>query len=269
MTPAGVDQGPAPHARAARVGRARRTIPRERLAPLWLLGSLILATIGALLVLYPKAYIEANLTATRMPNTASLAYLRLLVRAHSDEPAARILLAEQALTVGDIDLSHRALAPWLHGSLRHVPLQIAMLRLHLLEAELRAASRRPEQRGRLAAIYARDAADIAPRMRMPALTDTIRMLTGLGQFDTVTVLYRDMIDRARNQAARRHGFLGGIAALLAAGRPQAALNFARSELDRVQPDDVIWRHMIRLALMADQPVLAAHYARRLVGMSRK
>ena len=262
--------GPVPYVRAEeRPERARQAIKRERLAPSWLLGSLVLTTLGALLVLYPKTYIETSLRANPTPNTATLAYLQLMVRAHSDDGAARVMLADQALIVGDVRLARYALRPWLHEDMSRLPIRIAMLRLHALETELHSASGEPKRHARLADAFARDIVDLSNRMSVTTLMNNIRSVADLGHFTTAARLYRSIIDRANNAALRRQAFVEGIDTLLAAGQPKAALDFARSELARTPQDNAIWRRMVRLALMANQPHLAARYARRLVGMNRQ
>ncbi len=242
------------------------TIARERLAPSWLLAGLVLATLAILLILYPRTYIEADLRAHPQPNAATLAYLRLIVIAQPRARDMRILLAEQALSVGDISLSRYALAPWLQQGFAVLPLNIGLLRLHLLRVELYAA--RPGSAGytKLAETYARSLLLLAPRIKVIDLLTAIHFVAGLGQYVTAAQLYRNLIARTHSASLRRQAFRGGIGSLLAAGKPRVALDFARAEIGYIQLDDALWRRLIRLALLADRPHLAARYARRLLGM---
>ncbi len=69
----GVPPAPGAYARTEHPERVHQAIRRERLAPSWLLASLVLATLGALLILFPKTYIEANLRTNPAPNATTLA----------------------------------------------------------------------------------------------------------------------------------------------------------------------------------------------------
>lgn len=240
--------------------------PRERFAPLWLRAGLILATLAALAFLYPKSYIDASLRRQVRPNAATLAYLRLMVRA---QPAAdtRILLAQQALAAGDIALSRYALSPWLDRAIPALPLSIALLRLRLLRSQLDAAQSSPTRHTKLARAYARAVLLLAPRMDTSELLRATRIVAALGRYRTAARLYRHVIAQAEGAALRSEAFHDGIDALLAAGRPVDALRFAQEELAVVPPSARLWRQMTRLALMAEAPKLATRYARRLIGLN--
>ncbi|HEB80862.1 MAG TPA: tetratricopeptide repeat protein [Chromatiales bacterium] len=72
--------------------------------------------------------------------------------------------------------------------------------------------------------------------------------------------------RAPSPADRRRAFDAVIEARLAGGQPLAALTAARRLLPNIPHDAALWRRMTRLALAANQPMQAAHYARLLMGM---
>jgi hypothetical protein len=251
-----------------RRARAHGEPQRERFAPLWLRISLTLATIVTLALLYPRSYIEGSLRRAPPPNAATLAYLRLMVMAQPAAVDTRMLLAQQALTAGDLSLSRDALAPWTHRPMAALPLGIALLELRLLRVELSAQPASSPRHARLAAAYARSLLLLAPRMGTPVLLRQARFAAVLGRYRTAVSLYRYLIRRSGNAAVRAAAFRAGIDALRAAGRPRDALTFARDELAAVPPSPALWRLMTRLALMADAPRLAAHYARRLVGLGR-
>ena len=254
------------HAVPERRAGSREQPPRERFAPLWLRASLIVATIGALGLLYPKYYIESRLHRESAPNAAALAYLQLMVRAQPAATETRLLLAQQALSAGELALARHALAPWAARRFATLPLNIALLRLHLLRAELYAQQPTSKRHAALAQAYTREILLLATHMDPSELVREARFAAALGQYRAAADLYRQAIAQSRDPAVRLEAFYAGIEALRAAGRPLDALAFARHELTAIPPTAELWRALTRLALMADAPRLAAHYARRLVGL---
>jgi polysaccharide biosynthesis protein PelB len=252
------------YAAPERRAHAREPPPRERFAPLWLLASLILATVATLAFLYPRAYIESSLRQESRPDSATLAYLRLMVMAQPAAIDARILLAREALAAGNISLSRYALGPWLHQGIAALPPDIALLRLRLLRSELAAAPPASMRHAELADAYTRAVLLLAPRMGASELLRGARRVAALGQYRTAARLYRHIIARAPDAALRLEAFHGGVEALLAAGRPADALAFAQDELALVPASTGLWREMTRLALMAGAAHAAARYARRLI-----
>ena len=259
------DRSPA-HAVAERRAGSRNRPPRERFAPLWLRASLILATVGALGLLYPKDYIESRLQRGSAPSAAALAYLRLMVRAQPAVTETRVLLAQQALSAGELALAHHALAPWAARRIAALPPNIALLRLRLLRAELYTQLPTSERHAALAQAYTRDVLLFAAHMTPSELLREARFAAALGQYRTAADLYRQVISQSRDPAMRLEAFYAGIEALRAAGQPLDALAFARHELTTMPPSAELWRALTRLALLADAPRVAAQYARRLVGL---
>jgi hypothetical protein len=265
--PQGTTHAPA-HAPPERRARAHGEPQRERFAPRWLRISLTLATIVTLALLYPRSYIESSLRRAPPPNAATLAYLRLMVMAQPAAADTRLLLAQQALTAGDLSLSRDALAPWRDRPMAALPFGVALLELRLLRVELSALPSTSPRRARLAKAYSQSLLRLAPLMGTSVLLREARFAAVLGRYRTAASLYRYVIRRAGNAALRAAAFRAGIEALRAAGRPRDALAFARDELTAVPPSPALWRLMTRLALSADAPRLAARYARRLVGLGR-
>jgi len=265
-TPGPADREPQNALVAERRTHTRAQPTREHFAPVWLLASLILATVAALAFLYPKAYIETSLRRQPRANAATLAYLRLMVMARPDAAHARILLARQALSAGDVSLSRYALRPWLDQGFPALAPDIAALRLRLLRSQLDAARSGSAPRAELTEAYAHALLSLAPRMELSELLRETRFVAALGQYRTAAHLYRHAIARAKDAALRRQAFHAGVDALLASGHPASALAFAQAELASVPHSAALWRQMTRLALMANQPRLAAAYARRLLGM---
>lgn len=257
----------AAHAIAERRAHSHAEPPRERFAPLWLRASLVLATVAALALLYPKSYIETRLRRAPPPNAATLAYLRLMVMAQPAQTDTRIMLATQALTAGDIPLTRYALEPWRARGLAGLPHDVAALKLRLLRAELRTQRPGSARTSRLAQTYMRGVLLLAPGMRPSELMHEARFAILLGRYRTAARLYRVIIAHTPDAGLRLAAFRGGIEALRSAGQTREALAFARSELPRVPRSARLWRLMTRLALMADDPKLAAHYARRLIGLA--
>ncbi len=240
--------------------------PSERFAPYWLLVGIASAALFALWLLYPRTYIENALQAQDKPNVATLAYLRLLVRAKPDDTGNRLLLARQALIAQELPWVRTALAPWMGRPLDTLPLDIARLRLRLLQQEWTGQPEGSPARSVLARTYTRALLGLAPRMNPAQLLDEAHFALALGAYPTVAELDRQVLLRSQNAALRQDAFEQGIAALLAAGKAQGALDFAHDALPYVRHDDALWRRMIRLALASGRPVLAARYARRLVRM---
>ena len=257
----------APHSAVTeRRAHSREPAAREHFAPLWLRASLIVATLIALALLYPRYYIESGLKHSPAPNAATLAYLELMVRSQPTATETRILLARQAREAGRIALARRALAPWASRRWATLAPDIALLRVNLLRAELYRqppASRRHRQ---LAATYTQDVLRLSPRMDVRHLLREARTVAALGHYRAAAQLYRYVIARSPDPALRLAAFYEGIAALRAAGRPLDALAFARQELAAIPRTMALWRALTRLALLADAPKLAAQYARRLIGL---
>jgi len=249
-----------------RRAHSREPAAREHFAPLWLRASLIIATLAALVLLYPRYYIESSLKHSTAPNAATLAYLQLMVRSQPAAPETRMLLARQALKAGRIALARRALAPWAQRRWATLAPDIALLRVQLLRAELYRQPSASRRHRRLAAAYTRELLRLAPRMDTRHLLREARTVAALGHYRAAAQLYRYVIARSPDPALRLEAFYDGIAALRAAGRPLDALAFARQELAAIPPTVALWRALTRLALSADAPRLAAHYARRLIGL---
>jgi len=254
------------HAVPERCARRHEPPLRERFAPLWLRASLVLATVVTAALLYPKTYIESSLRHESQPSATTLAYLRLMVLAQPSGRDARLLLAQQALAAGDFSLARDALAPWLHQAISAVPLNIALLRLRLLSADLDATRPSDPRHGEVAEVYFGDVLLLAPRLDSPELLRLARLIGAQGQYRIAASLYRRVIAESPDAALRLQAFHGGIEALLAAGRPADALAFAQYAVPLVPSSAALWRQMTRLALAANAPELAAEYARRLTGL---
>ena len=251
---------------AERRAHSRAPAAREHFAPLWLRASLIIATLVALVLLYPRYYIESSLKHSSAPNAATLAYLELMVRSQPAATETRVLLARQALKAGRIALARRALAPWAQRRWATLTPDIALLRVHLLRAELYRQPLTSRRHGHLAAAYTHEVLRLAPRLDTRHLVREARTVAALSHYRAAAQLYRYVIARSPDPALRLEAFYDGIAALRAAGRPLDALAFARQELAAIPPTVALWRALTRLALSADAPRLAAHYARRLIGL---
>ncbi|MGH8289754.1 MAG: hypothetical protein ACREV7_12125 [Steroidobacteraceae bacterium] len=266
LTPLELTASLGAYAATERRARTHQEPPRERFAPLWLRASLILATVVTMALLYPKSYIENSLRQQSQPSATTLAYLRLMVSAQPSALDARILLAQQALTAGDLPLAREALAPWLHRAISALPLPVALLRLRLSSAELDATPPSTPRHAEVAGIYLREVLLLAPRMDSAELLPVARVIAAQGQYRIAADLYQRIIAQSADAAARLEAFHRGIEALLAAGQPNEALAFAQRELTLVPTSAALWREMTQLALTADAPELAARYARRLTGL---
>jgi tetratricopeptide (TPR) repeat protein len=189
-----------------------------------------------------------------------------MVSAQPSSLDARVLLARQALTAGDLSLARDALAPWLHRGMPALPLRVALLRLRLSSAELDATPPSTPGHAEVAESYLRDVLLLAPRMDSAELLPVARIIAAQGQYRIAADLYQRIIAQSAGAALRLEAFHRGIEALLAAGQPVDALAFAQHELTLLPPSAALWREMTQLALAADAPELAARYARRLTGL---
>lgn len=247
--------------------QAATTPPRrEPFASYWLLVAIFGATLFALWLLFPKTYIENTLRTQARPDVAMLAYLQLLVRANPGDPGTRRLLAEKALVARNLPLARSALAPWQNRPIDALPVDIARLQLALLQMELLAEPAGTPARRVQKAAYITALNRLAPLLSAPQLLEEARFAQDVGLAKTVVLLDRMILRRSNDIALHHKAYSQGIAALLAAGTPRMALDFARTEISRVAHNDALWRRLIHLALAADRPDLAARYARRLVGM---
>lgn len=266
LTPPELTASLAAHAAPERRARTHEPPLRERFAPLWLRASLILATLVTMALLYPKPYIESSLRHGSQPSATTLAYLRLMVSAQPEGLDTRMLLAQQALAAGELSLARDALAPWLHRPASALPLKLALLRLRLASTELNATRLSATHHAEVLENYLRDVLLLAPRMDSSELLPAARFIAAQGQYPIAAGLYRRIISQSPDPVLRLEAFHGGIDALLAAGQPSEALAFAQQGLALVPPSPALWREMTRLALAADEPELAARYARRLTGL---
>ncbi|MDA8382928.1 MAG: hypothetical protein M0037_07720 [Betaproteobacteria bacterium] len=246
-----------------RVG-AHQAAPREHFAPLWLLASLILATLAALLFLYPRPYLLKTLRDHPQPTLATLAYLRLMVIEQPSAADTRLLLAQEALAAGDWPLARDALSPWRDKAPSAVPPEVAAMRLRLQQAELGSPRTLSARRDALSKAYVKDLLALAPHMAPSTLRHAITVVASLGHYQTSARLCTLLIRRTRNPALRQAAFDSGIKALLASGDAAAALAFAQADLPLMPPSRILWREMTRLALQAGNARMAAEYAHHLV-----
>lgn len=241
---------------------------RERFAPRLLLLGLLAGTLVAMYFLYPKAYIENNLHTHPQPDATTLAYLRLLVRVEPHNEKLRLLLVREALAAGQLSLAKEAFAPWQHTPVSHLPLAVARTQLRIRLVAFQTASLNAVHRTALANAYVSDLMALAPRMRPEELLKKAKIVLALGRYDAAANVDRIAIRMSTSGRVRTTAFYDGIDALLAANNPTEALAFAQSEMRWLSPDERLWRVLTRLAISANQPVIAAEYARRLVGMSQ-
>lgn len=241
---------------------------RERFAPRLLLLGLFAGTMVAMYFLYPRAYIENNLHTHPRPDATTLAYLRLLVRVEPQNEKLRLLLVHEALAAGQLPLAQEAFAPWRNTPVSQLPLAVARTQLRLRLVAFQSAPRNAAGRPALADAYVHDLMALAPRMRPEELLKKAKIILALGRYSAAANVDRLVIRKSASGPVRTTAFYDGIDALLAANKPAEALAFAQSEMNRLTPDERLWRRLTRLALSANQPAIAAEYARRLVGMSR-
>lgn len=239
---------------------------RERFAPRLLLLSLFLGTLAAMYFLYPKAYIENNLRTHPQPDATTLAYLQLLVRVEPKNERLRLLLVREALAAGQLSKARTAFAPWEKVPVSQLPFAVALAGLQLRLVTLQASRANAANRTVLTDQYVEEVLALAPRMQPADLLKQARVVQAIGGYSAAAEIDRRIINESTDSRTRKIAFHDGIKALLAANRPAAALAFAESEISRLTPDEELWRLLTRLALSANRPVIAAKYARRLVGM---
>ncbi len=255
-----------PHGRETSHYRGQVFRTDERFAPWPLLLGVFIASIFAAFWLFPRHYILAQMSSQEHPSPITLAYLALAIRSQPQDPTLRLLFARQALDIGRLVSARSALLLWGKLSWRQLPLVVARLRLRLLLKEMQRLTRGTQHYVGITDEYVRGIDMLSPRLSSNRLLEEADVLAGIGQFMLVVHLDRRILARTKNERLQKKAYRQGIHALLGAGEPVLALKFARQELSRIKPDLALWRVLTRLALMANKPVLAATYARHMVGL---
>ena len=283
-------------ARSKRYASVDGDIPRERLTSLWQLTLLVVIVLALFYLVFPKQVLLQQLYDLDTLDDLSLSYVQNIRRADARNPDIALLMARhEAQDLDPADLENLVRPYLLSGNLR----QQNMARKLLLTAYQRQLvyAVTPAMRARLRAQVAEDLARfldltldepqarayaklayqlglVEPGNRLLARFAsalTAAELEQLGyealgrqEYQLASEYFLLAYDRSTTLVAMRRYFQLGVGAYMAGGMPREALAVAEQRLGRLRSDLPTVRYLVKLALAAGNPVLAAQYARQLV-----
>lgn len=282
--------------RSKRYASADGEIPRQRLASGWQLLLMLLVVLVMYYLVFPKKVLIQRLYDQGELDDLALTYVQNLYRADTRNSDAALLLARHRASSMDAreletlvlpfvrseDLRRRTMARQLLATAYErqlegfpSPLMRARLRERLADV-IRQALNDPLPR-QLALAYT----DLAYRVDLPELgarmlqtyapSLTLAELEQLGhealaRREYARASHYFLLARARSTelAQARRLYQLGIGALMAGGLYPQALEAAEAHLGHLETDLPTLRYLVRMALAAGNPSLAARYARQLV-----
>ena len=282
--------------RSKRYASADGEIPRQRLASAWQLLLILLVVLVLYYLVFPKKVLIQRLYDQGELDELALSYVQNLYRADTRNDDAALLLARHSATRMDaVELEALVLPLSRSEDLRRRTMARQLLAI-AYERQLGAAPSPLLQTGlraRLAEVIrlamndplpeplAHAYATLAYRVNLPELgarllqlhasTLTVAELEQLGhealsQRDYARASHYFLLARERStdRAQARRLYQLGIGALLAGGLYPQALEAAQAHLGNLDTDLPTLRYLVRMALAAGNPALAARYARQLV-----
>ncbi len=282
--------------RSKRYASADGEIPRQRLASAWQLLLVVLVVLTLYTLVFPKKVLLQRLYDQVELDELSLSYVRNLYRADTRNADAALLLARHRAPSMDARELERLVLPYSRSEdprRRGIAHQLLALAYERQVAARPAAAELARLRERLAEVMRRAMNDPLPqalahsyatlayRLNLPELG--ARMLArhasalslaeleqlaydAMGRQEYAWASHYFLLARARStelvQARRRYQL--GINALTAGGLYPQALQAAQAHLGSLESDLATLRYLVRLALAAGDPPLAARYARQLV-----
>ncbi|MDZ4075763.1 MAG: hypothetical protein U1E04_13550 [Hylemonella sp.] len=282
--------------RSKRYASADGEIPRQKLTSTWQLLLVVLVVLTLYYLVFPQKVLMQRLYELGRLDTLALSYLQNMYRADTRNADAALLLARHradsmdARELEDMVLPYSRSADQRRRAMAHqllviayerqlsgspTPVVMARLRERLADV-IRQALNDP-----LPKSLAQSFATLAYRVNLPELgarmlqtyasTLTLAELEqlgheALGRRDYVRASYYFLLARERSTelTQTRRFFQLGINALMAGGLYAQALETAEARLGHLDTDLPTLRYLIRMALAAGQPALAARYARQLV-----
>lgn len=277
---------------------------RQRLIPPWMAVGLGLLVAGGLTLTFPYQNLETRIARqSQVADPLQMEYIRLWLRVRPEAHDLRFLLAQQLVLTGDYAGAHTEL----HRLIRHAGPQLAERAVIFeIDASLREAyAFRPDDprrkrilmqlQERLHALAQEDlpplvhfalagraveigAANPAARLYAQVLArdlalpasaweDAAQRMSALGELDLTVRLYLRAQSLATQRADKRRLFITALRTLVGAGRHHDALVRAEESLGDLADDIETLEFLTRLALAANRPDVAQHYARRMLHMS--
>jgi len=283
-------------ARSKRYASVDGDIPRERLTSGWQLLLLVLVVLTLYYLVFPKKILVQRLYDQDRLDDLSLSYVQNIYRADTRNADVTLLLARhRAHDMDPLDLENMV-RPHLHSTdlrQREIARQLLLVAFQrqLADATTPAARARLSERvaevirlamsDRMSDTLAHSYAKLAYQLDLMALGSellgkfasalTIAELEQLayeamGRQDYAKASYYFMLARERSTdivKVRRYYQLG-VGAYMAGGLYREALATAEAQLGRLRGDMATLRYLVKLALAAGDPALAATYARQLV-----
>ncbi len=282
--------------RSKRYASADGEIPRERLSHNWQLVLLVGVVLVLFYLVFPQRDLLQRLYEHEQLDALSLSYLQNIWRADPRNPDVTLLMARQHVNELDPVELEALVQPYLDGDDARRRQMARRLLLQAYQRQLDAAVT-PAARERLRARVAATLLPWAPDTLEPALAQGYAALAyrlglmelgarllaragavlgpadlerygfealGRQEYALASHYFLQAMARSRDRVAMRRYFQLGVGAWMAAGQPRTALETAQQHLGPLQGDLPTLRYLVKLALAAGEPALAAHYARQLV-----
>jgi hypothetical protein len=283
-------------ARSKRYASVDGDIPREQLTGSWQLALLVLVVFVLFYLVFPKKALLQHLYDLEVLDDLSLSYVQNIRRADTRNADVALLMARhQAQEMDPADLEH-LVRPFLVDA---DPRQQAMARKLLLTAYQRQAvyavapSTRARLRTRVAEAITRFQDEPLQEAQAHAYAKLAYQLGLMDQGDRLLARFASALTAAELEqlgyealgrqeyplashyfmlayersvalVAMRRYYQLGVGAYMAGGLPREALATAERRLGRLRGDLPTVRYLVKLALAAGDPALAAQYARQLV-----
>jgi hypothetical protein len=282
--------------RSKRYASTEGEIPRLDLTTYWQLALLALLMLSLLYLIFPQKALVEQLYEQETMDELTLSYIKNLYRADTRNADAAILLAKFGLRDRDLKSLEELLLPFRDsGDLR----QRTQARITLVQAYTQALDARPSRAQErhirdeidslmqkvldedLPITLARQLASMAFRLGLTKMGDLFMQrfdhdaagksleqngieALARGQYALAARYFLLARARADNRDEARRLFQLGINALMSGRLYALAMSEAQLHLGDLENDLPTLRYMVRTALAAAEPVLAARYVRRLV-----
>lgn len=242
--------------------------------------SLTLGVLVLLILLFPRPLINMQLGSGMTPSAATLAYLRLQLRAKPDARELRLKLAQAELRAGQLEPATRTARPLLADPSP----ESALLWLHLQRARYVAAEPGSAARDRARETYRQALVSLAPQLGTRGLLGEMHNAVQSGLYDTASMLAERLLStplpaaggRPRDAAASTRGpglRLDSVAGAAWSVSPSASAPSLASTA-RIDPGtrravaSKVWREafdvLVASRLAAGDPAGAARAAQRYV-----
>lgn len=231
----------------------------RRFASAGLLAGLVVMVVIALVWLMPARMLDQLLVREKPASLASLAYLRLLVKEHPDDPAYPLELARRLVSAGRYQEAMGVLEKTGMDEPERLDSYLTALERAYFQAQ-------PAQRGELKKALSRL---VDSRHSMAAMKRLLKTALSLGDEELSGKIYQRLLDADLAPQEQRTLFRSAVETRLAAGDSRAALRLACALLPRISGGREIYRFMAGLARMAADSACAVHFARLLVGIPVK